>query len=102
MSDIDYDENDELLDGTEDELDEFDEFDDDDDEMEEPTAADLAEIEAAGFDDGYGDGIYDDGLFQGHGMSVDYDELDEEAREAYEMGYMNGYDLGDDQRRFDD
>lgn len=79
-------------------FDEFDEFDDDFDEEAEPTAADLAAIEAAGFDDGYGDGIYDAGLFQGHGMSVDVDELDEEAREAYEMGYMNGFDMGEDQR----
>ena len=82
----------------EDDLDkEFDDFSEEEnlDEME-PTAADLAEIESAGFDDGYSDGIYDVGMFQGSGMSVDLDELDDEAREAYEAGYMDGYQLGDE------
>lgn len=83
-----------------DELDEFDEFDDfdDDDEDLEPTAEDLAKIESAGFDDGYNDGMYDAGMYLGHGASVDMDELDEEGRDAYDMGYMNGYDMGDAQR----
>ena len=80
---------------------EFDEFSEEDDldldEME-PTDEDLAKIESAGFDDGYGDGTYDAGMFQGSGMSVDLDDLSDEEREAYEAGYMDGYEMGEDQR----
>lgn len=79
-------------------LEKFDEFDDELDDEAEPTMADLAEIEAAGFDDGYNDGIYDGGALQGYGLSLNIEELSDEERGAYGLGYLNGFGMGEGQR----
>ena len=51
----------------------------------------VLEAEQAGFYDGANDAACDAGMYQGFGMSVDEDTLSEEAREAYESGYLDGY-----------
>lgn len=83
------------------ELDEFDEFDDaDDDELfeKESQAEDFEErmsreTEAylKGVDAGYGDGLA--GLSE---YPDDDDEITDEDREKFEMGYYDGYDTEED------
>lgn len=109
-------------------MDDFDKYDDEDDgldkeddelyddvyDSEEDSDDDLDDKEQSIDDDGYHDASYyealgiDDGRFDrehhmlphsGFGSSVSLDELNEDQREAYELGYGIGaedYDLSDD------
>ena len=95
-------EDDELFDDydstNEDNLD--DDFDDDldDEEHSDDDYHDVSYYEALGVDDGRFDREHHMLPHSGFGSSVDLDELDEDQREAYELGYGIGaedYDLSD-------
>ncbi len=111
MDDFDeYDDEDYGLDKEDDEL-----YDDGYDSDDEDDYGDDFDDEESSDDDGYHDASYyealgiDDGRFDrehhmlphsGFGSSVNLDELDEDQREAYELGYSIGaedYDLSDDE-----
>lgn len=96
-------EDDELFDDydstNEDNLD--DDFDDDldDEEHSDDDHHDVSYYEALGVDDGRFDREHHMLPHSGFGSSVDLDELDENQREAYELGYGIGaedYDLKSD------
>ena len=96
-------EDDELFDDydstNEDNLD--DDFDDDSDDEEhsDDDYHDVSYYEALGVDDGRFDREHHMLPHSGFGSSVDLDELDEDQREAYELGYGIGaedYDLKSD------
>ena len=106
----DYDDEDFGLDREDDELydDDYDEKDDDfDDDLNDDTDDsddddyhDASYYEALGMDDGRFDREHHMLPHSGFGSSVNLDELDEDQREAYELGYGIGaedYDLSDDE-----
>ena len=106
----DYDDEDYGLDREDDELydDDYDEEDDDfDDDLDDDTDDsdddnyhDSSYYEALGMDDGRFDREHHMLPHSGFGSSVNLDELDEDQREAYELGYGIGaedYDLSDDE-----
>lgn len=77
-----------------------DDFDDDSDDEEhsDDDYHDVSYYEALGVDDGRFDREHHMLPHSGFGSSVDLDELDEDQREAYELGYGIGaedYDLSD-------
>lgn len=110
-----YDDEDFGLDREDDELYDDDYDSDDDDDNFDDELDDDVEGSDDDNDDGYHDASYyealgmDDGRFDrehhmlphsGFGSSVNLDELDEDQREAYELGYGIGaedYDLSDDE-----
>lgn len=110
-----YDDEDYGLDRDDDELYDDDYDSDDEDEDFDDELDDDVEGSDDDNDDGYHDASYyealgmDDGRFDrehhmlphsGFGSSVNLDELDEDQREAYELGYGIGaedYDLSDDE-----
>lgn len=115
MDDFDeYDDEDYGLDKEDDELYDDDYDSDDEDNYGDDFDDDLDDEESSD-DDGYHDASYyealgiDDGRFDrehhmlphsGFGSSVNLDELDDDQREAYELGYGIGaedYDLSDDE-----
>ncbi len=66
---------------------------------------DLDEIEALGIDDGSYDRQNRSSYQASFGSSINFDELNEEQREAYELGYNIGaedYDLSSDDDDDDD
>ena len=107
-----YDDEDYGLDREDDELetddydsdDEDDDFDDDldnnTDDSDDDSYHDTSYYEALGTDDGRFDREHHMLPHSGFGSSVNLDELDEDQREAYELGYGIGaedYDLSDDE-----
>ena len=53
---------------------------------------DLNELEDMGFMDGSADATNDVGMYQSYGLSLDdEDALSDEEKEAYEEGYLSGY-----------
>ena len=110
----DYDNEDYGLDREDDELYD-DDYDEEDDDFDDDLGDSLDDNTDSSDDDGYHDASYyealgmDDGRFDrehhmlphsGFGSSVNLDELDEDQREAYELGYGIGaedYDLSDDE-----
>ncbi|MDO4747487.1 MAG: hypothetical protein Q4A70_04110 [Candidatus Saccharibacteria bacterium] len=110
-----YDDEDYGLDRDDDELydDDYDSDDDDDDfddELDDDVEGsdddnndgyhDASYYEALGMDDGRFDREHHMLPHSGFGSSVNLDELDEDQREAYELGYGIGaedYDLSDDE-----
>ena len=103
--DFDIDEEDSELydDDYDDDMD--DDFDEDDDEMNDDEIAekddyhDTSYYENLGVEDGRFDKDHHMFPHSGFGSSVNLDELSDDEREAYEMGYSIGaedYDLGDD------
>ena len=100
-------EDDELYDDDYDSDDENDDFDDDlDDDTDDTDDSDnddyhdASYYEALGMDDGRFDREHHMLPHSGFGSSVNLDELDEDQREAYELGYGIGaedYDLSDDE-----
>ena len=80
----------------------YDDFDDDlnDEEYSDDDYHDVSYYEALGVDDGRFDREHHMLPHSGFGSSVDLDELDEDQREAYELGYGIGaedYDLKSDE-----
>ncbi len=112
-----YDDEDYGLEREDDELydDDYDSDNEDEDYDDDLDESDGGERDGGSSDDGYHDVSYyealgmDDGRFDrehhmlphsGFGSSVNLDELDEDQREAYELGYGIGaedYDLNDDE-----
>lgn len=110
----DYDDEDYGLNREDDELYD-DDYDEEDDDFDDDLGDSLDDNTDSSDDDGYHDASYyealgmDDGRFDrehhmlphsGFGSSVNLDELDEDQREAYELGYGIGaedYDLSDDE-----
>lgn len=98
---------DELYDDDYDSDDDDDDFDDElDDDVEgsdddtDDSYHDASYYEALGMDDGRFDREHHMLPHSGFGSSVNLDELDEDQREAYELGYGIGaedYDLSDDE-----
>ncbi len=115
MDDYDeYDDDDYGLDKEDDELydddynpDEDDNFDDDLDDLDneghdskDDDYHDASYYEALGMEDGHFDKDHHMLPHSGFGSSVNLDELDDDQREAYELGYGIGaedYDLSDDE-----
>ena len=109
----DYDDEDYGLDREDDELYD-DDYDEEDDDFDDDLGDSLDDNTDSSNDDDYHDASYyealgmDDGRFDrehhmlphsGFGSSVNLDELNENEREAYELGYSIGaedYDLSDD------
>ena len=99
--DYDIDEEDaELYDDDYDDFDDdFDEDDDDGDLTENDDYHDTSYYENLGMEDGRFDKDHHMLPHSGFGSSVNLDELSDDEREAYEMGYSLGaedYDLNDD------
>ena len=94
--DDDYD-MDEFNDEADGESEYFDEDIDGDDDLDASDDAgggrDLMELEELGVMDGQQDAV-SSSFYTGFGVSVDFDELSDEEREAYEMGYYTGYGAG--------
>lgn len=85
--------------GDDDDFDDGDDFGDDDGEAQEDNYHDASYYENLGMEDGRFDRDNHMLPYSGFGSSVNLDELDDDAREAYEMGYSLGaedYDLSDD------
>ena len=74
---------------------EFDsEFDEDSSDFGSGSGRDLGDLEDLGVTDGQQDAI-SGSYYTGFGMSVDnFDELSDEEKNAYEAGYMNGFNAG--------
>ena len=92
----DYDEEfieDEELDDEDEDFDDFDNEDNlDSDDNNEIVTSRLMELEELGSMDGQQDGI-SGSFYTGYGASVeDLDNLSDEEKNAYEMGYYNGFD----------
>ena len=66
----------------------------DDEESVSGSALSDDEVELLGGLDGDSDASLGMPLYGSHGMSVDLDELTDEQRDRYEMGYHAGYDSG--------
>ena len=86
------------MDDYDDEDSEFDEdFDDDpdsDSDSDSDSGRDLGDLEDLGITDGQQDAI-SGAYYTGFGMSVDdFDSLSDEEKNAYEAGYMNGFNAG--------
>ena len=105
-----YDDEDYGLDRDDDDYDSDDDDDDFDDELDDDVEGsdddnndgyhDASYYEALGIDDGRFDREHHMLPHSGFGSSVNLDELDEDQREAYELGYGIGaedYDLSDDE-----
>lgn len=97
-------EDDELHDDNYDSDNEDDDFDDDlndgSNDIDDDGYHDASYYEALGMDDGRFDREHHMLPHSGFGSSVNLDELDEDQREAYELGYGIGaedYDLSDDE-----
>ena len=93
LYDDDYD------DDMDDDFDEDDDETDDDEEAEEDSYHDTSYYENLGVEDGRFDKDHHMLPHSGFGSSVNLDELSDDEREAYEMGYSIGaenYDLSDD------
>ena len=72
-----------------------DEVFDDVDEGEEVDEWKIIEAEEAGFLDGGTDARFGSGMYQSYGMTMDEDEMSEEEKQAYEEGYLSGYQMGE-------
>lgn len=109
MDDFDeYDDEDYGLDKEDDELyddednygDDFDDDLDDEESSDDDGYHDTSYYEALGIDDGRFDREHHMLPHSGFGSSVNLEELDDDQREAYELGYGIGaedYDLSDDE-----
>ena len=98
-------EDDELYDDDYDSNDEDDDFDDNlndgSNDIDDDGYHDASYYEALGMDDGRFDREHHMLPHSGFGSSVNLDELDEDQREAYELGYGIGaedYDLSNDEQ----
>ena len=94
----DFDDDDDDL-GDDDGFDDDDDFEDDEGDAQEDDYHDASYYENLGMEDGRFDRDNHMLPYSGFGSSVNLDELDDDAREAYEMGYSIGaedYDLSDD------
>lgn len=70
--------------------------DDEDDEDGDLLGLTDAEIEEAGSLDGDSDSGLGNARYSGFGSSIDLDDLTDEQRELYEMGYESGFSANDD------